>query len=139
MGKDSNRIIIEINSKLKYIETGIFVFHYLKNILKMSEDDLFKIEISLREMIANAIVHGNKLDPAKKVHLNFSWSGSKIRVIIKDENPEKVDFTEIFKNIENNDLLSVRGRGIMIMKTYMDRFEFNPTSKGTEIIMEKNI
>jgi serine/threonine-protein kinase RsbW len=139
MAKNSNHIIMEINSKLKYIETGIFVFHYLKNILKMSEDDLFKIEISLREMIANAIVHGNKSDPLKKVYLHFTWTSSKLRVIIRDENPESVDFEKIFSNIENNDLLSFRGRGIMIMKTYMDKFEFNSNSRGTEIVMEKNL
>lgn len=139
MTKTSNHITMEINSKLKYIETGIFVFHYLKNILKMSEDDLFKIEISLREMIANAIVHGNKSDPQKKVHLKFTWTASKLRLVIKDESQEIVDFKKIFNNLENNDLLSFRGRGIMIMKTYMDKFEFNSGSEGTEIVMEKNL
>lgn len=113
------------------------VFSFVKNVVKMSDDTYFKTEISLREVINNAIIHGNKRDMQKRVHVNFSWTKSRLYMVVKDENPDKVDFREINKRLESNDLLAFNGRGIMIMKNYMDKVKFVSTDSGTEIQLEK--
>jgi serine/threonine-protein kinase RsbW len=95
--------------------------------------------MSLREVINNAIVHGNKLDENKRVFVNFYWNKKSLKIAIKDQNPEKVDFDEINKKLEKNDLLAFNGRGILIMKSYMDKVKFFPSKNGTEIVMEKTL
>ena len=139
MKKKENKITLDFASNLKLTEFCVLVFSFLKNILDIGDEDFFRIELSLREVINNAIIHGNKSDPKRRVYVTFSWSKKKLKITIKDENPEKVDFDEVYKKLEGNDLLSFNGRGIMIMRSYMDKVEFKPSNKGTKILMEKNL
>ena len=137
--KKDNQITLEFISDIKFTEFCVLVFSYLNNLLKIGEDNFFKIEISLREVINNAIIHGNKSDPKRHVKVKFNWTRSLLSIYIRDENEEKVDFSEINKRLEDNDLLSFNGRGIMIMRSYMDKVEFRPSDSGTEILMEKKL
>lgn len=132
-------ISLDFVSDLKFTEFSVLVFSYIKNLLHIQDDDFFKVEISLREVINNAILHGNKSDITKRVYVTFKWSKSRLWLRVKDENPDKVDFKAINKGLENNDLLSFNGRGIMIMRSYMDKVKFIPSDTGTEIVMEKKL
>jgi serine/threonine-protein kinase RsbW len=135
--KKEDQIALDFISDLKFTEFCVLVFSYVKNVLNMSDDNFFQVELSLREVINNAIIHGNKSDPHKRVYVKFRWNKKRLLLIIKDENPEKVDFSEINKKLQGTDLLSFNGRGIMIMKSYMDKVKFIPSDHGTEIVMEK--
>ena len=134
-----DQIDLEFVSDLKFTEFCVMALHYLKNLLAISDDIFFKIEISVREIINNAILHGNQRDLDKLVRVRFRWSKSFLRIYVKDENPEKVDFEKINNKIENNDILSCSGRGLLIVKNYMDLLEFNPSARGTEVVIEKHL
>jgi anti-sigma regulatory factor (Ser/Thr protein kinase) len=135
--KKEDQIALDFISDLKFTEFCVLVFSYIKNVLNMSDDNFFQVELSLREVINNAIIHGNQSDPHKRVYVKFRWNKKRLLLIIKDENPKKVDFSEINKKLQSNDPLSFHGRGIMIMKSYMDKVKFIPSDHGTEIVMEK--
>jgi serine/threonine-protein kinase RsbW len=137
--RKKQQICLDFISDIKFTDFCVLVFSYIRKLLNINEDDFFKVEISLREVINNAIIHGNKSQLDKKVHVKFNWDKSYIRINIKDENPEMVDFDSINKKLANNDLLSLNGRGILIMRSYMDKIVFNPTPHGTEIEMEKKL
>ena len=126
-------------SNLKFTEFTVFILNFLKNILKISDDDMFKIEISLREVINNAIIHGNKSNPKKRVFLDFEWKNRILKLTVTDQNTETVDFKEINKRIESKDVLSLNGRGILIMKNYMDKIDFSNIDTGTRVILEKAV
>ena len=137
MRKKENQIAMEFVSDLRFTEFCVLVFSFIKKVLNIGDDNFFQVELSLREVINNAIIHGNKSDPHKRVYVTFKWNKKRLSLIIRDENPEKVDFTEINKRLESNDLLSFNGRGIMIMKSYMDKVKFQSSGHGSEIVMEK--
>jgi serine/threonine-protein kinase RsbW len=137
--KQENQIALEFISDLKFTEFCVLVFSYIKNVSNIGDDNFFKVEISLREVINNAILHGNKSDPHKKVYVKFKWNKKRLSLVVRDENPEKIDFKEINKRLQENDPLAFHGRGIMIMKSYMDKVKFLPSDHGTEIVMEKYI
>lgn len=139
MKKKDNLISLDFMSDLKYTEFCVLVFGYIRNLLNIKEDDFFQTEISLREVINNAILHGNKADIEKRVQVTFQWTKTRLRLTIKDQNPDKVNFDEINERLKRNDLLSHNGRGIMIMKSYMDKVEFHPSTTGTKIILEKRL
>ena len=124
-------------SNLKFTEFTVFILNFLKNILKISDDDMFKIEISLREVINNAIIHGNKSNPKKRVFLDFEWENRKLKLTVIDQNTERVDFSEINERINSKDVLSLNGRGILIMNNYMDRVDFSNIESGTRVVLEK--
>lgn len=126
-------------SNLKFTEFTVFILNFLKNILKISDDDMFKIEISLREVINNAIIHGNKSDPTKRVFLDFEWENRKLKLTVTDQNTETVNFDKIDKVIASKDVLSLNGRGILIMRNYMDRVDFSNIETGTRVVLEKAV
>jgi anti-sigma regulatory factor (Ser/Thr protein kinase) len=107
--------------------------------LSINEDEYFKIEISVREALNNAIVHGNHMDFQKKVFVDYTWDRAQLRVIIRDENNDFIDFRNIEEKLRSREILSCSGRGFMIMKNYMDKVEFNCLDRGSEIILEKRL
>jgi anti-sigma regulatory factor (Ser/Thr protein kinase) len=62
-----------------------------------------------------------------------------VRMRVRDEGDHEVRFDQIEKKINSCSLLSANGRGIMIIKNYMDKFEFHCLGRGSEIIMEKKL
>ncbi len=132
-------IAMSFRSSMKFSELSIMALNFIKPFLGITDDDYFKVEISMREAITNAIVHGNHLDLNKFVTLTLRWDKSALRMWIKDENTEVKNFREIEEKINSCDLLSFNGRGITIMRSYMDKFEFTCTGQGNEVMLEKRL
>lgn len=114
---------------------------FLKQVLEKLEEhnwehkDIFGVHLSLEEALVNAIRHGNCQDQTKQVLAICNFCPDKLRVEITDEGsgfcPDEVpDPTED----ENLDVPS--GRGIMLMRSYMNRVEYN--SRGNQVVMEKS-
>jgi len=139
MGKKENIISMAFRSNLKYTELSVLVLTFIKKILAIGDDEFFKIEISLREAINNAIVHGNENNFDKRVHVEFIWEKTYLQMRVRDEGDHEVRFEQIEKKINSCDLLSTSGRGIMIIKNYMDKFEFHCLDRGSEIVMGKKL
>ena len=93
-------------------------------------------EVSLEEAIANAMVHGNKLDPDKKIRVILCGDGKTFGVIIDDQGAgfSKEDLPDA-RNADN--LLRERGRGFMLMDHYMKVVEYNATLKRLRMTREK--
>lgn len=132
-------ISLDFESNIQFTEFCAFILSFLKKSLKINDDDLFKIEIAIREAINNAIIHGNNSNLKKRVFVKFKWNKKRIVIHVKDENPNKINFNKIKEKIKKNDILSFQGRGILIMENYMDKIEFLYSGNGNEIIMEKMI
>ncbi|RLS28573.1 MAG: ATP-binding protein [Planctomycetota bacterium] len=96
--------------------------------------DIFSINLAAEEAIVNAIVHGNKLDPHKQVFVDCLVSAELVRVEIVDEgegfNPSSVPDCTLEERLE-----VPSGRGVMLMRTFMTRIEYN--DKGNRVLMEK--
>lgn len=134
----SDEISLNFNSNLKFTEFSVIVLNFLKSILNIPENDSFEIEISLREAINNAILHGNKSEWNRRVYLNFSWKRDFLKIVVTDENDQPLDLDSLAKRKENKDLLAFSGRGILLMKNYMDSVKFEKDHKGTSVVLEKS-
>ncbi|HDP94156.1 MAG TPA: ATP-binding protein [Candidatus Aminicenantes bacterium] len=139
MPRPHDTVNLNFSSNLKYTEFSVLVMEYLGNLLQISDERFFQIEIALREVINNAIVHGNRSDPEKRVNVSFSWNSEYLRIRIRDENPEDVDFERLVREAEQKDVLSPSGRGMLLMQSYMDSLSFESTTEGSVITMEKRL
>jgi serine/threonine-protein kinase RsbW len=97
-------------------------------------DAVFAIKLALEEALTNAIKHGDGNDPGKRVSVRYAVSGAKCVVIICDQglgfNPDEVpDCTAAER------LPLPNGRGIMLMRAYMDEVAYR--QGGTEIYLMK--
>lgn len=95
------------------------------------------IEIALFEALANAVVHGNREDARKQVEVRCRCEpGKELSIVVKDEgqgfDPSTVPDPTATENIE-----AERGRGILLMKTFMDDVHFE--KGGSEVHMRKKL
>jgi len=96
---------------------------------QLSEDLAHWIELTVSESMINAIQHGNKCDPAKHATLKISSDGSAIEVIVEDQG-KGFELTDIADptNVEN--LLKPSGRGILIIRSFMDEVDLSKREGG---------
>jgi serine/threonine-protein kinase RsbW len=99
-----------------------------------SPSDIFAIHLAAEEAIVNAIVHGNKLDPTKKVHVSCEVSTERVCIRIDDEG-EGFDPVTVPDCTLEERLDVPSGRGVMLMRSFMTRIEYN--SKGNGVVLEK--
>ena len=98
----------------------------------LDEIQMNKLMVSLTEAVNNAIVHGNKSNPARKVTVRCEAIAGGLVTVVKDAGrgfrPEKVD-----NPLKAENILKESGRGIFLMRTLMDRVEFRRTPAGMEV------
>jgi len=98
------------------------------------EQDIFAVHLSLEEALVNAIKHGNRSDPHKTVTIRCSLSARKFLVEIADQG-QGFDPNAIPDPTDPEHIESPTGRGLMLMRTFMTKVEFN--AKGNAVRMEK--
>ena len=85
MERDGERIEITISSRFENIELVQVIAEHLCENAGLDEDGSHWIGMAVREAVANAIKHGNKLDVRKKVSATFDLRGPELEIRIKDE------------------------------------------------------
>jgi serine/threonine-protein kinase RsbW len=101
------------------------------------EDDLHKIGMSVRECMVNAVVHGNRYNARKKVHVMIQRTSDRLSIVIQDEG-DGFDLATLPDPLANENLLRHSGRGLLLIQAFMDEFQIRPREpKGTEVKMVK--
>ena len=139
MERDGERIEITISSRFENIELVQVIAEHLCENAGLDEDGSHWIGMAVREAVANAIKHGNKLDVRKKVSAVFELHGADLSIRIKDEG-EGFDPTKVSDPLNPQNLMKTSGRGIFYMKTFMDTIEYSfNNGGGTMLLMTKNL
>jgi serine/threonine-protein kinase RsbW len=103
----------------------------------LGEGDLFGIDMAVREAVANAVKHGNKLDETKNVQFVMISAPESFEIIVRDFG-EGFAVGEVADPTEQQNLLKASGRGILFMRSFMDEVEWeNPPGGGTMVRMAK--
>lgn len=99
------------------------------------ERTLFGVKLALEEAIINAIKHGNQNDKAKSVKVTFAVDDEKAVIRVLDDGdgfrPTEVPDPTLDENLEVE-----HGRGLFLMRAYMDDVRFS--ERGNEVILVKN-
>lgn len=97
-------------------------------------DEIFAIHLAAEEALVNAVVHGNRLDPTKTVHVECEVSADLVRLEVTDEgagfDPASVPDCTLEERLE-----APSGRGVMLMRSFMSRIAYN--AKGNSVVLEK--
>jgi serine/threonine-protein kinase RsbW len=96
----------------------------------ISEDTFANMMTCLSEAVNNAIVHGNKLDPEKKVIVNADVEEKRAIWTITDEG-EGFDYNNLADPTAPENIENLTGRGVFILKHLADQCIFN--TKGNEV------
>ena len=97
--------------------------------------DVFAVRLALDEAVANAIEHGNRRDPTKKIQATAEITQNRALISIQDDGggfaQDAVNDPTLDENIEQP-----HGRGLFLIKNFMTRVWHN--EKGNVIYMEKS-
>jgi len=105
--------------------------------LGLDEDDLHRVGIAIRECMVNAVVHGNRYNARKKVHLKVVRTAESLTVVVGDEG-DGFDPNAVPDPLAGENLLRGSGRGVMLMQAFMDEFQISKREpQGTEVKMVK--
>ena len=92
------------------------------------------LALSVSEAAANSILHGNNADAAKEVEITVHYDDKMISIIFKDQG-KGFDLKSIPDPTAPENILKDHGRGIHIMKSFLNDIKFNFTPTGTEVTL----
>jgi serine/threonine-protein kinase RsbW len=104
----------------------------------LDEDERFHVTMAAREAAVNAILHGNEYDPAKQVTASFENTGSALVITIADQG-KGLDPDTLPDPLAPENLLRGTGRGIFLIRAFMDEVHFRQLHPGTELTLVKHL
>jgi serine/threonine-protein kinase RsbW len=99
------------------------------------EHDIFGVHLAMEEALTNAIKHGNRSDASKHIHVSCRLNADLVHIEIADQGPG-FDPTTIPDPTDSAYLDVPGGRGLMLMRSFMSRVQYNAT--GNCVVMEKD-
>ena len=97
----------------------------------VEEEELSSLSIAVIELVKNGMEHGNGSDPEKFVNISIDAYDTRIRFYIDDEGVWTPENAPGFQPGEGEDLLSTRGRGVLIARNLARWVEYGLTPEGT--------
>ena len=105
--------------------------------LRYSEDAVFAMNLAMEEAFVNAVKHGNKGDENKNVVIEYDVSDEKVDISVTDQGqgfaPEALADPRCGDNI-----FSPGGRGVLLVKSYMDVVEYNEVGNSVRMVKYKS-
>ena len=116
---------------------------HLGRLAGLDDDALHWVGVAVRESVINAIKHGNRDDEQKHVYVEFTplsnSTPSGIAIRVRDEGPG-FDPESIPDPLAPENVLKSSGRGIFIIRTFMDEMVLKRAPEGgMEVVMVKRV
>lgn len=92
--------------------------------------------VSVRELVINAIKHGNKNNPEKMVKIEFYETDKEVRTFVQDEGEERFDPGNYFAATGEN-VLSNHGRGLFFVNRYTPGWTYEWMNPGNRFRIYK--
>jgi serine/threonine-protein kinase RsbW len=131
---------LELLSRFENIELADQALLELGRATGLGAEPLYWVGMALREALANAIKHGNKLNPDKRVFVSMRLvDHDELHIDVEDEG-EGFDLSQLGDPTAPENLLRSSGRGVFYMKHFMDAVEFHQGDRGgTRISLIKRL
>ncbi len=134
-GKLLVRLTLTIPADVNAIPSVVKGILEIANEMKCSVGKEFEIQLALHEALANAIIHGCKNDPSKKVECCVACDESRGMLIVVRDPGTGFDPASLPSPVHGQNVFSEHGRGIYLINQLMDEVRFE--RGGTEIHMRK--
>lgn len=101
------------------------------------QEDLFAIALALEEALTNAVRHGNGGDSSKKITIRYAVNEEKAVIFIRDEGKGFVP-EEVPDPTAPDRVPLPSGRGIMLMRTYMDEVSYGDNGREVRFVKRRS-
>ena len=132
------RVSYTLDSTLETVDSAEQAAGKVATEAGFDEDEVMRISMAVREAAVNAVLHGNAYDPAKKVSLVLERTAVDLIITIRDQG-KGLDMSKIPDPLAAENLLKTSGRGIFLIRSFMDEVQIHPSQTGTEIKLIKHV
>jgi serine/threonine-protein kinase RsbW len=132
------RVSYTLDSTLETVDSAEQTASLIAAETGFDEDQVMQISMAVREAAVNAVLHGNAYDPEKKVKLDFERTSRDLVITIRDQG-KGLDLNKIPDPLAPENLLKTSGRGIFLIRSFMDEVQIHPSQTGTEIKLVKHV
>ncbi len=137
MTSQASVVEVTLESTLKNTEMAEELTRRVCVTAGFDEDEQHRIGMAVHESFINAVAHGNKNDATKHVRLRFQISPDRLEIRVRDEG-SGFDPGGVPDPLAPQNLLSVSGRGIFLIRAFMDELRVEKIEgAGTEVTMVK--
>lgn len=134
----NHRVSYTLDSTLETVDSAERTATRIATEAGFDDDEVMRIAMAVREAAVNAVLHGNAYDPGKKVSLEFERVGEDLVITIRDQG-KGMDLNKIPDPLAPENLLKTSGRGIFLIRSFMDEVQIHPSQAGTEIKLIKHV
>jgi serine/threonine-protein kinase RsbW len=134
----ASRITYTLESSLDSVNRVEQTAEELAKKAGVDEDEIFRITMAVREAAVNAVLHGNSYDPQKHITASFENTGSDLIIRIADQGVG-LDPATLPDPLAPENLLRGSGRGIFLIRSFMDEVHFKLLNPGTELTLIKHL
>jgi serine/threonine-protein kinase RsbW len=104
----------------------------------LEDEEVYRVAMAVREAAVNAVLHGNAYDPSKQVTAVFEQTSDALVVKIADQG-KGLDPDTLPDPLAPENLLRGSGRGIFLIRSFMDEVHFRQLQPGTELTLIKHL
>src|SRR2546426_7591760 len=133
-----HRVSYTLDSTLETVDSAEQAAGKVATEAGFDEDEVMRISMAVREAAVNAVLHGNAYDPGKKVSLVLERTAVDLVITIRDQG-KGLDMSKIPDPLAPENLLKTSGRGIFLIRSFMDEVQIHPSQTGTEIKLIKHV
>jgi serine/threonine-protein kinase RsbW len=133
-----NRVSYTLDSTLDSVNQAEDTARSVASETGFDEETVERIAMSVREAAVNAVLHGNAYAADKKVRLDFERTAGGLAITVRDEGPG-MEESKIPDPLAPENLLKTSGRGIFLMRAFMDEVRIRSLQPGTEITLIKHV
>jgi len=107
--------------------------------LELDDGDSGGIALAVREAVANAIKHGNRADPSKRVEVEVAVGDCEVKIVVTDQG-SGFDPQEVKDPLAPENLMRPNGRGLFFMQSFMDEIDYTFLAEGgTRVTLRKRL
>ena len=140
MPTSSGQVVhLEFTSAFEMLDFVQIVTEHLGRSIGLDDDARHWVSVAIRESVINAIKHGNRNDASKRVFVDLETSPgqAELTIRVRDEG-EGFDPVEVADPLAPENLLKSSGRGIFLIRNFMENVELRRAPEGgMEIRMTK--
>jgi serine/threonine-protein kinase RsbW len=137
-GSQASRITYTLESSLDSVNRVEQTAEQMAKKAGVEEDEVFRIAMAVREAAVNAVLHGNSYDPEKRITASFENTGEALVIRIADQG-KGLDPETLPDPLAPENLLRGSGRGIFLIRSFMDEVHFKQLHPGTELTLIKHL
>ena len=139
MVSQPGKVTVSVSSRVSHVDLIHAISDQIAMLVGFAEDEVLNVGLAVREATINAMKHGNGMDPRKQVRVVFEFDKGGMSVAVRDRgrgfDPNRID-----DPTEPENLFRPNGRGILLMKAFVDRIEVHRDhGRGAEVVLFKDL